>query len=642
MNKKIYYRPEIDGLRAVAVIAVVLYHAEFYLHQNLLFKGGFLGVDIFFVISGYLITNILYDEYSNTKTISIKNFYKRRAKRILPALFFLIFIITIISLFILPPITQVTFVKSALSSIFFVSNFFFFQNNDDYFLDSSDQMQLLHTWSLSVEEQFYLFFPIIFLYLLKANKKLIFYYILLATILSLVLCVILSFSSNPKLASANFYLFPSRAWELFVGSLISIIIFNRKYNFSYLLSSLIVLVGLILILYPICYFDAKSMSLPSHKTLLPILGTLMIITVHDKNFFYEYFLRLKFVVFLGLISYSLYLWHFPLFSLSNSYFFLNVDELNTKIIIFIISLIISTFSFYFIEKPFRYNKNISVQLIIKWSLIYIVIFFIIFFTIIFSKGLKFAFGDFYTKYPNYIIDNNYLQKKWRKPLKGYYFIGSSNLNKKNKKNILIVGNSHSIGVYRMFAQNNELYKDFDFSVMRIGFEDFNKEHISNEIINNSDLIILASRWSKKYFNDIEKFKIFTEENNKKLLVFLNRPEFPENINNLTLLDIEILKKIQTNYNFDDKFFEKTSKIYFSKINKEKIEINESLKEYLILKGIDFYDPYKYACNKSMNTCQIVTNNFEKIYFDYGHYTIEGSMYLGKKINLLNKLNQLLK
>lgn len=194
----------------------------------------------------------------------------------------------------------------------------------------------------------------------------------------------------------------------------------------------------------------------------------------------------------------------------------------------------------------------------------------------------------------------------------------------------------------MFAQNNELYKDFDFSVMRIGFEDFNKEHISNEIINNSDLIILASRWSKKYFNDIEKFKIFTEENNKKLLVFLNRPEFPENINNLTLLDIEILKKIQTNYNFDDKFFEKTSKIYFSKINKEKIEINESLKEYLILKGIDFYDPYKYACNKSMNTCQIVTNNFEKIYFDYGHYTIEGSMYLGKKINLLNKFNQLLK
>ena len=91
---------------------------------------------------------------------------------------------------------------------------------------------------------------------------------------------------------------------------------------------------------------------------------------------------------------------------------------------------------------------------------------------------------------------------------------------------------------------------------------------------------------KKYFNDIEKFKIFTEENNKKLLVFLNRPEFPENINNLTLLDIEILKKIQTNYNFDDKFFEKTSKIYFSKINKEKIKINESLKEYLILKGIE--------------------------------------------------------
>lgn len=220
MSKKISYRSEIDGLRAIAVIAVIIYHAEFYFNKNFLFPGGFLGVDIFFVISGYLITNILYNEFIITRSISIKNFYKRRAKRILPALFFLILVLTIISVFVLPPITQVTFAKSALSSIFFVSNFFFFQNNDDYFLDSTDQMQLLHTWSLSVEEQFYLFFPIILLFLLRKNNKLIFNYILLATILSFVFCVILSFSSNPKLASANFYLFPSRAWELFLGSLI--------------------------------------------------------------------------------------------------------------------------------------------------------------------------------------------------------------------------------------------------------------------------------------------------------------------------------------------------------------------------------------------------------------------------------------
>ena len=511
MNKKIGYRSEIDGLRAIAVFAVILYHAEFYFNKNFLFSGGFLGVDIFFVISGYLITNILYNEFVVTKSISIKNFYERRAKRILPAFFFLLLSLTVISIFVLPPITQVTFAKSALSSIFFVSNFFFFNNNDDYFLDNSDQMQLLHTWSLAVEEQFYLFFPIILLFLLRINNKTIFYYILLATILSFVFCVILSFSSNPKLASANFYLFPSRAWELLLGSLSSIIIYNRKYNFSYFFSSLIVFTGLILIFYSICFFDAKSMSLPSHKTLVPIFGTLMIIAVHNQNIFYEFFLRLKFVVFLGLISYSLYLWHFPLFSLGNSYLFLDIDELNLKIIILITSLVISIFSYHFVEKPFRYNKYVSIKCIIKWFFSTAIILIIVFLLIILSKGLKFTFGEFYKKYPKYIIDNNYLQKEWRKPLRGYYYLGSSNLSKKDKKNVLIVGNSHSIGVYRMFSQNKDIFKNFDFSVMRIAFEDFYKESTSNEMIKNSDVIILASRWSEKYFDDIEKFQLFTKK-----------------------------------------------------------------------------------------------------------------------------------
>ena len=124
MNKKIGYRSEIDGLRAIAVFAVILYHAEFYFNKNFLFSGGFLGVDIFFVISGYLITNILYNEFVVTKSISIKNFYERRAKRILPA-FFLLLSLTVISIFVLPPITQVTFAKSALSSIFLYLIFLF-------------------------------------------------------------------------------------------------------------------------------------------------------------------------------------------------------------------------------------------------------------------------------------------------------------------------------------------------------------------------------------------------------------------------------------------------------------------------------------------------------------------------------------
>ena len=147
----------------------------------------------------------------------------------------------------------------------------------------------------------------------------------------------------------------------------------------------------------------------------------------------NFFFRLKFVVFLGLISYSLYLWHFPLFSLGNSYLFLDIDELNLKIIILITSLVISIFYYHFVEKPFRYNKYVSIKCIIKWFFSTAIILIIVFLLIILSKGLKFTFGEFYKKYPKYIIDNNYLQKEWRKPLRGYYYLGSSNLIKKIKK-----------------------------------------------------------------------------------------------------------------------------------------------------------------------------------------------------------------
>ena len=134
---------------------------------------------------------------------------------------------------------------------------------------------------------------------------------------------------------------------------------------------------------------------------------------------------------------------------------------------------------------------------------------------------------------------------------------------------------------------------------------------------------------------------YSQKNNKKLLVFLNRPEFQENINNLTLLDFKILEKIQKK-DINDQFFKIISKIYYNKISEDKKRINELLKQYLVSKDIYFYDPYEYACDENLKTCKIVTDNYEKIYFDYGHYTLEGSKFFGKNTNLYLKFNQLLK
>ena len=169
MNLK--YRPEIDGLRAIAVAAVVLYHSELKIYGHDLFKGGFIGVDIFFVISGYLISSIIFKEIYSTGSFSFLYFYQRRVRRIIPVLLSVIFVSTIIGWFILLPSELLNFSKSAISSIFFGSNFYFHYTGLQYGAVDGMYQPLLHTWSLSVEEQYYILFPLILFLVLNLQKK---------------------------------------------------------------------------------------------------------------------------------------------------------------------------------------------------------------------------------------------------------------------------------------------------------------------------------------------------------------------------------------------------------------------------------------------------------------------------------------
>ena len=174
MNKDLNnYRLDIDGVRALAVISVILYHLEFTYGENVLFTGGFTGVDVFFVISGYLITNLLYKEYTQNKNINIKNFFIRRARRLLPMLFFLLIIVFVFSYFFILPSFWNDISKTSLAITLFSANFYFLTNNFDYGLVTSNLNPLLHLWSLSVEEQFYLFFPFFLIFLLKKKFDLL-------------------------------------------------------------------------------------------------------------------------------------------------------------------------------------------------------------------------------------------------------------------------------------------------------------------------------------------------------------------------------------------------------------------------------------------------------------------------------------
>ena len=367
---KLKYRPEIDGLRALAVIPVIFFHAEFSF-----FNGGYVGVDIFFVISGYLISSIILGELNN-KSFSLKNFYERRARRILPPLILVILVSLIFSFVFLTTSELSSYLNSVFSTILFYSNFYFWKTAP-YFQNEEILEPLLHTWSLSIEEQFYIVFPITLIFFYKFFRKHILLFLFFGLIFSFVVCQFLALKTNGVL---NFYFTFSRAWELALGGICAYIIFYKKIFLSHGMKNLLSFVGFGLILFCVFYFD-KLTPHPSFYTILPTLGTALIILFADKNSLVKKFFSIKLLVYLGLISYSLYLWHQPLLVFGRLYFenFLNFQ----KFIVIIVSLFFSILSYHLIEKTFRNKKKINLSIFLKIFLP--IIFLLLLFTYISSN-----------------------------------------------------------------------------------------------------------------------------------------------------------------------------------------------------------------------------------------------------------------
>ena len=266
------YIPEIDVLRAIAVFSVIFFH-----YQIPYFNGGYVGVDIFFVISGFLITNIIYKKIQNNK-FSLLEFYKKRSRRILPVLFFVIIISNFFFLNLNLSEQEANNLKdSSLASILFFSNIYFFFNSG-YFALSSELQPLIHTWSLAVEEQFYIFFPIFLIIFLKYKK------INIGTlILSIIILFILLTNYLEKIApTLNFYSPISRSWALLIGSLISIYFNKINKFFSKKKKVLLFYLGFILISLSIITFDKKT-PYPSVYSLLPVIGSALIIMFYNWN-----------------------------------------------------------------------------------------------------------------------------------------------------------------------------------------------------------------------------------------------------------------------------------------------------------------------------------------------------------------------
>lgn len=335
------YRPEVDGLRAVSVISVLLFH-----YAIAPFRGGFVGVDIFFVISGYIITSNIVDQVGR-RQFSFLEFYDRRVRRILPATLGTIIATAAAGYFVLLPHDYAEFGRSAVAAAFGFANFYFLWNTGSYFDSAADLMPMLHMWSLGVEEQFYLIWPLLLVGVYGASqgsRK--------ALAASLAVIIVVSLSASIVLTRSNqqvaFYMLHTRAWELALGALVAMLPVIRNVRLGEIAS----VAGLTLVGVSILVLTPK-MSFPGVNALYPCIGAALIIWPKEHRTQAERPLSFRPVVMLGKISFSIYLYHWPVLVLYRHSGVGDMPSLPGKIVLATLSIGLAFASWRFIEQPFR-------------------------------------------------------------------------------------------------------------------------------------------------------------------------------------------------------------------------------------------------------------------------------------------------
>jgi peptidoglycan/LPS O-acetylase OafA/YrhL len=632
--KRISFRQDINGLRAIAVLAVVFYHAELEL-----FKGGWLGVDIFFVISGYLISNIIISEL-NEGTFSFKTFYLRRVIRILPALFSTLLLTIPFAYFFLTPKAMEEYIDSLIASVFFYANYYF-MNLDFYIAESTKLMPLLHTWSLAIEEQYYLLFPLIAFIVYKYFKKYFTFLLGFITVGSLYLNTLTQ-------STDKFYRLEFRIWELMLGVLVMILSNNLKIKH-------LEKIGLPLMLFPILYFGDSWINYIEPK-LIALLGISLIIFSNTDSSALTKVLSLKIISIIGLSSYSIYLLHQPLIA------FIRIYNEATKEVSFepenftniydLLILLASTLVFGIIQYNFVENKLSKSDFLGKLITLSFLI------LILFS-----SLGNL----------NNHYQNRYEKSALASQALSYQNIetfdlkinnetchiestmatneelcvsnNNENLTKIFVVGDSHSRTFLKPF--NDIFGKDYSITYAT-GSSCIFFINTTNTICQRTDQEKVAGLLNKSensvviYFADLQD-KINNERGNNPILnVPLTIQELAKDnkvivIKQIPLFPVNVMNKILSN-----QLLGIVNEISYPRevwlSNERRIQVEEMYKS-INSDNIFFIDTFDIFCNEiKVNYC--VGSTQDQIYiYDDNHPSVEGSKLIISKIELiLNNLN----
>ena len=646
------YRSEIDGLRGLSVLSVVLYHAKLNIFGYHLFKGGFLGVDIFFVITGFLITTLLLEEHQKTKTINILNFYERRIRRLVPNLLVIILVASVFSAYFLDPAKLIEYSESVFFSLFFLANVYFHYFGDFYGHHVNLLKPLLHLWSLGIEEQYYIFFPIVLLAIFRYFKNHLLKFLLTGFLLSL----IFAFLASQGHSQFNFYMLPGRVWEILTGSICAYFIFKKKQNKikSTLLGHNYLKISFLLIILSFIFFEVDSniYNHPSLITLIPVISAVLIIFISEKkeNNFVINFLNSKPLVYLGLISYSLYLWHFVIFSTirNSEYNLLFEENLIFKILIIILSIILANFTYVNIEKTYRDKNKVNKKKLYKF--IFALLFLII------AININYKFNKIFEK--KYEIDGVYLTQ-WKDTVAVRKYVSD---NKKNefeengKQNVLIVGNCHAEDTFLAFHTNKDKFNNYNFILLpgRIDVSDFykSKKYDNNSLYKSADIIILSTEWNNPRGKDqgkendiaiLEDLIIKLQKDKKKIYIFNDTPKLTQNevkykFSSLSVSNYKnkLIKKQSADLTNDEiKILEKK---YFDDYNKNfKVNmVNKYLKSMSIKHKVNYINISNFFCDKENKRCRFRLESKDEIYRNYGRLSVGGSKFIGKII-FKNKL-----